>query len=277
MSITHTAPHHSHRRTAHGRARHVIIGAGIHGLSTGLALAREMKARGLGDGSDVVVIDKSDVAGGRERHRLRRGAQQLLPARHARADGPLGGCLGGGRRVAALQPRGLHADQPRGDARGRGLDLRPAAGHRLRERVHRGRGGLGPPTCAACSTTGARAASRACCTRSAAATPSTPPAIRALAAMAQAEGVRIVTGHHGDGLRVRAQLRVGHRRRDEPGAASSATSSSSRPARGCATSGPCSTCRTVSPYAGATASPMTACPCGITGSWRRACSTCPPT
>lgn len=43
---------------------YVIIGAGIHGLSTAWHLARELKARNRGDGRDVLVIDKSDVAAG---------------------------------------------------------------------------------------------------------------------------------------------------------------------------------------------------------------------
>ena len=44
--------------------RYCIIGAGIHGLSTAWHLARELKARGTGDGSDVVVIEKSEAGAG---------------------------------------------------------------------------------------------------------------------------------------------------------------------------------------------------------------------
>lgn len=40
------------------RAAYVIVGAGIHGLSTGYHLAKELEARGLGAGSDIVVLDK---------------------------------------------------------------------------------------------------------------------------------------------------------------------------------------------------------------------------
>ena len=43
---------------------YVVIGAGVHGLSTALHLARELKARNLGDGRDIVVLDKADVAAG---------------------------------------------------------------------------------------------------------------------------------------------------------------------------------------------------------------------
>ena len=43
---------------------YVIIGAGVHGLSTALHLSRLLKARNLGDGRDIVVLDKTDVAAG---------------------------------------------------------------------------------------------------------------------------------------------------------------------------------------------------------------------
>ncbi|MPZ62877.1 MAG: FAD-dependent oxidoreductase [Propionibacteriales bacterium] len=44
--------------------RYVVVGAGVHGLSTAWHLARELRARGLGDGRDVLVIDKTGVAAG---------------------------------------------------------------------------------------------------------------------------------------------------------------------------------------------------------------------
>ncbi len=44
--------------------KYVIIGAGIHGLSTAYHLSLEMKARGRGDGGDILVIDKSGIASG---------------------------------------------------------------------------------------------------------------------------------------------------------------------------------------------------------------------
>src|SRR5246127_1811951 len=44
-------------------SRYVIIGAGIHGLSTAWHLARELKARGQG-GEDIVVLDKRAVGAG---------------------------------------------------------------------------------------------------------------------------------------------------------------------------------------------------------------------
>jgi len=43
---------------------YVIVGAGVHGLSTAWHLAKELRARGLGDGSDIVVVDKSGIGAG---------------------------------------------------------------------------------------------------------------------------------------------------------------------------------------------------------------------
>lgn len=38
-------------------APYVVIGAGIHGLSTAWHLAKELKATGKGSGKDIVIID----------------------------------------------------------------------------------------------------------------------------------------------------------------------------------------------------------------------------
>ncbi|MFT5110779.1 MAG: glycine/D-amino acid oxidase-like deaminating enzyme [Parasphingorhabdus sp.] len=45
-------------------AKYVIVGAGIHGLSTAYHLALELKARGKGDGRDILIVDKSAIAAG---------------------------------------------------------------------------------------------------------------------------------------------------------------------------------------------------------------------
>jgi methylglutamate dehydrogenase subunit A len=45
-------------------ARFVVIGAGVHGLSSAYHLAKELKARGVGSGADVIVVDKTGVAAG---------------------------------------------------------------------------------------------------------------------------------------------------------------------------------------------------------------------
>jgi glycine/D-amino acid oxidase-like deaminating enzyme len=46
------------------KARFVVIGAGIHGLSTAWHLAKKLKAKGIGDGSKILVIDKNSIASG---------------------------------------------------------------------------------------------------------------------------------------------------------------------------------------------------------------------
>jgi glycine/D-amino acid oxidase-like deaminating enzyme len=45
-------------------SRYVIVGAGIHGLSTAWHLARELRARGLGSGGDIIILDKRAVGAG---------------------------------------------------------------------------------------------------------------------------------------------------------------------------------------------------------------------
>ncbi|HXY85259.1 MAG TPA: FAD-binding oxidoreductase [Gaiellaceae bacterium] len=45
-------------------ARYVVVGAGIHGLSTAYHLAKELRTRGLGSGQDVVVLDKTAPGAG---------------------------------------------------------------------------------------------------------------------------------------------------------------------------------------------------------------------
>ena len=42
----------------------VVIGAGIHGLSTALHLAQELKRTGRGSGEDVLVVDKTSIGAG---------------------------------------------------------------------------------------------------------------------------------------------------------------------------------------------------------------------
>lgn len=45
-------------------SKFIVIGAGIHGLSTAYHLAIELKARGLGSGRDVLVVDKTSIGAG---------------------------------------------------------------------------------------------------------------------------------------------------------------------------------------------------------------------
>jgi glycine/D-amino acid oxidase-like deaminating enzyme len=44
--------------------KYLIIGAGVHGLSTAYHLALELEARGKGSGQDILVIDKTAIAAG---------------------------------------------------------------------------------------------------------------------------------------------------------------------------------------------------------------------
>jgi len=43
---------------------YIIIGAGIHGLSSAYHLALQLKATGRGDGRDIVILDKSGICSG---------------------------------------------------------------------------------------------------------------------------------------------------------------------------------------------------------------------
>src|SRR5919112_1910372 len=45
-------------------ARFVVIGAGVHGLSTAWHLAKALRVSGRGDGRDILVIDKKGIAAG---------------------------------------------------------------------------------------------------------------------------------------------------------------------------------------------------------------------
>jgi glycine/D-amino acid oxidase-like deaminating enzyme len=45
-------------------AKYVVVGAGVHGLSSAWHLAMELEARGRGSGQDIVVLDKSGPGAG---------------------------------------------------------------------------------------------------------------------------------------------------------------------------------------------------------------------
>lgn len=47
-----------------GDAQYVIVGAGVHGLSTAVHLAKKLRSRGRGHGGDIVVVDKACVGAG---------------------------------------------------------------------------------------------------------------------------------------------------------------------------------------------------------------------
>src|ERR1700758_3175307 len=50
--------------TLPSRSPYVVVGAGIHGLSTAYHLAKELRSRGLGSGGDVLVLDKRSPGSG---------------------------------------------------------------------------------------------------------------------------------------------------------------------------------------------------------------------
>ena len=45
-------------------SRFVVVGAGMHGLSTAYHLAVELRQRGLGSGADIVVLEKATPGAG---------------------------------------------------------------------------------------------------------------------------------------------------------------------------------------------------------------------
>src|ERR687885_985385 len=45
-------------------ARYVVVGAGMHGLSTAWHLAKELRGRGAGSGSDILVLEKAEPGAG---------------------------------------------------------------------------------------------------------------------------------------------------------------------------------------------------------------------
>ena len=46
------------------KIKYLIIGAGVHGLSTAYHLAKQLKAQNIGSGSDIMVVDKQGVGAG---------------------------------------------------------------------------------------------------------------------------------------------------------------------------------------------------------------------
>lgn len=44
------------------KVEYLVIGAGVHGLSTAYHLAKYLKAKGMGQGEDILVIEKRAIA-----------------------------------------------------------------------------------------------------------------------------------------------------------------------------------------------------------------------
>ncbi len=185
-------------------ARYVIIGAGIHGLSTAMHLAGRLRAKGetVGAGSNrIVVLDKTGIGAGASgiacgvvRNNYYQPAMRELMAHSVSV-------WERDPQAVQLPPGRLHADQSRGDATSRSArstsSRRPSATSRCSSRARPNRS----HTCVACSTTGRRRASPRCCTRSAAATRTISRRCRAWRARRSALGVEIVEGVEVKGFR----------------------------------------------------------------------------
>ena len=95
--------------------KYVVIGAGIHGLSTAWHLAKELKSRGLGSGQDILIVDKTGIGAGASgiacgviRNNYYQPAMQERPQRRR---------LGGGWGRIRVSPCGIHANFSRMHAR----------------------------------------------------------------------------------------------------------------------------------------------------------------
>ena len=98
--------------------KYVIVGAGIHGLSTAWHLSKELRARNLGSGKDILVIDKTAIGAGASgiacgiiRNNYYQGAMQELIAHSVdtwEEDGEGYGYLPVG--YMQISPEGMHAD-----------------------------------------------------------------------------------------------------------------------------------------------------------------------
>ena len=111
----------------------LVVGAGVHGLSTAWHLAQK--------GERVLVVDKTGGRRRRVRDRLRRRAQQLLPARDERADGRVRGDLGVRPGGVPLPRLGLHRARPGGAGARPRRGARAPPADRLRLGADHRRGG----------------------------------------------------------------------------------------------------------------------------------------
>ncbi len=73
--------------------RYLVVGAGMHGLSTAWHLAMKLEQTGRGKGSDVLLIDKTGPGRGRHGRRLRLCPQPLHDQPAAHDPAPFGRCL----------------------------------------------------------------------------------------------------------------------------------------------------------------------------------------
>ena len=136
-------------------ARFIVVGAGIHGLSTAYHLAKELTARGAGSGADVVVLDKSHPGAGASgiacgvvrNNYFQPAMSELMQA-----------CVEVWESDPAAyhyNPVGYIALGPAGAGERLGRGVRAATAHRVPLRADRRRGRRRRRTCGSCSRTGA--------------------------------------------------------------------------------------------------------------------------
>ena len=146
--------------TVPAHSKYVIIGAGIHGLSTGWHLATELRRRGLGGGEDILILDKTGVGAGASgiacgviRNNYFQPAMRELMA-HSVA------VWESDPEAFAYRPVGYMQIAPGGDARRTSRRSSPSSRRSaIRPRSSRG-SATAAPTCSTCSATGRPAASR---------------------------------------------------------------------------------------------------------------------
>ena len=120
---------------------YVVIGAGMHGLSTAYHLALELAAPRARHRRRRRRRRQGDARRRRHRDRLRRRPQQLLPAGDERADAGVRRGLGVRPGGVPLQRRRLHRARPAGAGARPRRRLRAPGADRLPLGAHRRRGG----------------------------------------------------------------------------------------------------------------------------------------
>ena len=248
-------------------SRYVIVGAGIHGLSTAWHLARELRAPRPRRRRRHPRPRQDRRRRRRVRDRVRRHPQQLLPAGDARADGALGSGLGVGPRGVRLPPRRVTCRSRRRRCTRTSRRSSPSSRRSATRRCSSRASATAAPTCWTCSTTGRRRGITAILHEKKGGYANNVRSLRGLAAKAEVRGRPDRAG--GPRHRRAHRRRRGHRGRDRPGRGAAAISSSSRPARGSATCGRCWTCPARSRSRGRDGTVHEAGRCGPTGPCRR--------
>ena len=214
--------------------RFVVIGAGVHGLSTAYHLAKELKARGEGSGEDILIVDKTGIAAGASgiacgvvRNNYYQPAMSELMAANV--------------EVWESDPAAYHYNSVGYMAlgpKGQESDLTEVAGRQERigyEHTLVTGEADAAPTCARSSPTGARRASPSSCTSTAAASRST--STRCTASPTRRRPRACASSTASPSPASTATRRAPSRRCSPTRARSRSSRSSSASARGCRRSG----------------------------------------